>query len=252
VSRSIVLRINRKRLAGLLACGLASPFVAAELSAQSIRGTVRDGVGAPFASAEIVVRWAESARQRVARSNEKGAFGIGVGSGKYFVTVRAVGYVPVDTLVEVARANVEINAVLRRITELDTVVVRALPVECDLGTSIEGFNCRRLNAHGYFFDEAEIKRMDLIWMADIFRSVPGFVVEPTKTGRRLAPKYGWGCIVYLVNGRPPLGRFPRLEDILAVEVYKTYADIPKPYRTYAWGGGGGQPLICSIINYWMR
>jgi hypothetical protein len=223
------------------------------LGAQAIRGTVRDAVGAPFPAVEIVVRWAEGTRQRVTRSNEKGAFAVGVGSGKYFVTARSVGYVPMDTVVDVGRSDVEINAVLRRLGELDTVVVRALPPECDLGQSIEGFNCRRLNAHGFFFDALEIKRMDLIWMADIFRNVPGFVVEPTKGGRRLAPKYGWGCIVYLLNGRPPTMAFPvRPKDVLAVETYTKYEDIPKPYRTYAWGGGGGKPLICSIINYWVR
>jgi hypothetical protein len=226
--------------------------LAVSAGAQSIRGTVRNSAGAPFPTAEVIVRWAEGTRERSARANENGGFRIGVGSGKYAVTVRSVGFVPVDTMIEVGRADVEFNPVLRKISELDTVVVRALPPECDLATSIEGFNCRRLNSKGYFFDELEIKRMDLIWMADIFRGIPGFVVEPTKYGRRLAPKYGWGCIVYLVNGRPPVGFFPTLKDILAVETYVKYADIPRQYRTYAWGGGNGKPLICSIINYWTR
>jgi hypothetical protein len=230
--------------------------------AQSIRGTVRNGAGAPFPNAEIVVRWLEGTRQRVARSGEKGTFEIGLEPGVFTVTVRSVGYAPVDTTVRLETSSVEINAVLRRITELDTMVVRALPPDCEDGRSIRGFNCRRLNASGYFFDAAEIKRMDIIWTADIFRGLPGFVIEPTKMGRRVAPKYGWGCIVYLINGRPrirdktsgvPLTMpMPTPEHILAVEVFPKYADIPQPYRRFAWEGGGTGPLICTVINFWVR
>jgi hypothetical protein len=242
--------------------------LAFRLAAQSIHGTIHDAAGAAMSNVEILVRSTAGDKREVTRSRSDGTFSLDVEAGQHLLTFRLPGYAAVDSLLIVkADTRVEVNAVMQRIASLDTVHVSGLPAACEIGQSIEGFNCRRLNTRGIFIDQVEIAKMQVIHTADIFRGIPGLVIEPTRNGRRIAPQYGWGCVTYLVNGRPRIADMsslakggtaqalvglPEPRDIVTVEVYTRYADVPPPYRTYAWAGGQGHPLTCTVINFWSR
>jgi hypothetical protein len=222
-----------------------------DLADPRIHGTVRDEVGLPIAGAEIVIH--SSGRERHLRSQHDGSFTTTAQAGRISLTARMPGFLPVDTTVSASRDDdIEFNPVLARLSTLDTVVTSALPAECKAATTITGFNCRRLNTKGIFLDRLEIQRMKPVYLADVFWDMPGLVIEPTRNGRRVRNEYGWGCIQYLVDGRPPVGRLPEANDLKAVEVYTKYSDVPSPYKTFSWNPPGRvrAPIPCVIINLW--
>jgi hypothetical protein len=220
---------------------------------RTIRGTVSDSAGRPIPRAEISTTGSHG-DVIAARSDDRGAFALpGVPNGPARVAVRAVGYQPVEVTTEVRRGeNASVNIVLSRITDLDTVRVSARPPECEERTTLTGFNCRRLQGAGIFIDQLEIARRKPVFLADIFWDTPGFKVDPVVRHRRAFHSTdGWGCINFLQNGRLPFGRVEP-KDILAIEVYRTYADIPQIYRVFAWAEPPLPATTCAIVNFWLK
>ena len=244
------------RLSCVLGAVVAVALSASELVAQgtgagrgTIRGVVRSDAGVPVSNAEIV----DSAGQVRVRSGLTGEFSLSIAPGSRAITVRSLGYRPVDTVMVVRGGDaIRYDPVLVRLTTLDTMVTRALPVDCNAPTLIAGFNCRRLNMKGIFLDRLEIARKKPIFLGDAFWDVPGLVVRGSRNGRHVESKDG-KCIQFLVDGRPPVGpHLPEPKDLRAVEVYERYDDVPRPYRNYSWAPPGRpmQAIPCVIINMW--
>lgn len=233
--------------------------LAAKLGAQGtgatgiIRGMVRTDDGRVAGDVEITAR--SSSGSHTTRSNGNGQYSLRTEIGRNVVTARLPGYQLAEDTLDVTREGAApFDPLLRRITALDTVITRAKPVECDSPTTIEGFNCRRLNAPGIFLDQLEIQKKEPIFMGDVFFGLPGLRTVPTKFGRSVQSKDG-RCIQYLREGRPIVGRPPEPADLLGVEIFEKYEDVPVPYRTFSWNPPGRAfppPFPCIIINYWTR
>jgi hypothetical protein len=99
-----------------------------------------------------------------------------------------------------------------------------------------------------FLDYTDIDDMNVYYTGDIFNGMDGFgvSVRPTKTGPVRVP-IGRRCITTLVDGVPSSTTSVPQDpyNIMAVEVYKLPADVPKEFRRYTWG-----KEQCSLIVYW--
>ncbi len=216
-----------------------------------VRGMIRGEDGRAVPNAEVSVRGAAA---HTTRSDDAGRFSVTTETGLNAVSVRLLGRQPLDTSIAVdAGATTELNVVLARITSLDTVVTRAQSAECRQATTLDGFNCRRLNASGIFLDQADIVRRKPYFVGDLFYGMPGMEVYATRTGRSYRAKNE--CMVTLIDGRPLVGRPPESDDLLGVEVYQKYQDVPSQYRTFSWMPPGAKrppPFPCVIVNLWTR
>ena len=188
----------------------------------TITGVVRDTAGAPVAGADVSIRGSSTRT----RTDSAGHFLLsGLGSDKYTVVARKLGYAPTSFDVSLGKnGHVDIKLDFeRRMPMLDTVVVQGKR-SCS-EWSLDGFTCRRHSANGVFLDYTDIDAKDPIYTADIFQDVPGFRIETraTREGPLRVPVManGFGCITSLVDGRPanPARRIPESPyDLLAVEI----------------------------------
>ena len=110
---------------------MAASFAPLTLQAQTtipLEGSLRSSTGEPVASAEVSVVDPTTNTTRMARSSASGQFRVlGLPSGRYTVTVRALGYAPASQDVELIigqRANI-VFTLEKSATELGTVQVRS-------------------------------------------------------------------------------------------------------------------------------
>lgn len=221
----------------------------------SITGVVLDTAGAPVAGAEVTIR----AGQARARTDSSGRFAlIGLDPDKYTVFARKLGFAPTTFDVSLGKnGHADIKLIFdRRMPTLDTVFVKGVH-ECS-ELSADGFTCRRHTAHGVFLDYTDIDEREPTYTADIFRGIPGFRVETrsTRDGPMPVPVVanGFGCISYLVDGRPMSGarRVPESPyDLLAVEIYAKPDSVPKEYQRYTWPTYGvARTGRCAVVVFW--
>ncbi len=243
--------------AGLLLVGL---LLAAPAAAQTVRVTVADAAsGAPVAGAMVRVEGDSGALAAAGFSDARGTVQLRLQTGgRYSVGATRAGYAPGSQAVDVASAG-RTDAVLRlavRPLTLDTVkVVRAEDGEREVGR--QTFERRRATANGIYLDSAYVARRSATWPGDLLYSVPGIEVRaiPGARGiRRPVTRLGGRCLANLVNGLPFYGGWPRwvaLEEtlrrsnVVAVEVYPTFDQVPTELRRYAAERG-----YCGLIVYW--
>lgn len=236
---------------------LVSPafLIAQETRGATIAGTVRDSAARPIADADIIAR----PGNHRARSDSAGTFVVtGLDGGSYIVVARKLGYAPEQWDVKLSKSGrVELKFVLGRRVQLDTVVVRASR-DCPEFT-LDAFFCHRSAGGGLFLDYPDIDEKETTLTGDLFRGIPGFRVtlRSTRSGRLVPVPVahgGFGCIVSLVDGRPPSPANPipsRTMDLSALEVYTKPDSVPAAYRRYTWPSGDVTGTgRCSVVVYW--
>jgi hypothetical protein len=210
-----------------------------------ISGIVRDSTAAPVANADVLVIPAD----RRVRTDSAGRFAVtGLDAGKYTVKARQFGYLPGEWSVDLSHAgSADIQLTLgARLTMLQPVVVSA-DRNCS-PSKFDGFMCRRGSTNGLFLDYTDIDDMNVYYTSDLFNGIDGFgvTVRSTNNGPVRVP-VGKRCIATLVNGLPSSSTSVPQDpyDVMAVEVYKLPADVPKEFRRFTWG-----KEQCSLIVYW--
>lgn len=260
----------RKHSALALLALLALILPAATARAQRtgvIAGVVVGEDGKPIADVEV----AASADNARARTDSAGRFEIrDLDGGFYTVRARRLGYFPARLTTDLSkngRADLKIELKVRP-AFLDSIVVTASG-KCS-ATGYSGFLCRRQREKGVYLTDDDIFDKNAREIGDIFRGVPGFRIEerPTPFGRLPFPlaTHASGCLNALVNGRvvDPTNPIPRFADeMIAVEIYPTPADVPEEYQRFAWGRAGRQTQVfrdrgmssgdrCAVVIYWTR
>lgn len=231
------------------------------LRAQGIRGTVEDSAGRPLAEADIIIG---DGTLRT-RSDELGAFQVArAGSGRVRVRVRLIGYLPLEATIRLLDDGwLDVQVILTRMPQLlDTI--RITDTRLCTPNTLEGFECRRRagDGRGMFRDAGEIRSLRPSAWADMLDGMPGLRREAKETPdgldwRPMAPP--GRCLVQIFNGEDPqfdghVRRVPVLDlvhrDVVAIEYYRVYADVPENFKRYAWPNGTGEP--CALIVYWLR
>lgn len=240
-------------LGGLL-CALTAQVVAA----QTLIGVVTDSAGRPLREADVIVG---PAGMR-ARADSAGRFAVRLGSGgRVEVMVRLVGYHQfVDTVRVPAFGNERIAVRLERLPQRLAARVITDRRAC-AEFALSGFECRRDSGIGYFRDAGELRAMRPRHWADMLDGMPGLRRRLTPDGRSFeAAPAPSRCLREIWNGNLPLSlageertldKFWSPNDVVAIEYYAEYRDVPPQYQRYAWWPPmNGQP--CGLIVYWLR
>lgn len=238
----------------LAACTMLS--AASSASAQRVRVTVTDAVtGAPVAGAMVRVHDAADGVAAGAFTNGDGVVRLRVrAAGLHTVHASASNYTAASGTVDVdARGEAAVALALQpRPFGLDTVVVvGATGPESGRQT----FTRRQASGRGVFLDSAYVASKNVPFVSDLLHGVPG--IQLRARGHYFFPQSteGWGCVVQLVDGLPYYGAWPRFERnlfrvlridrVVAVEVYRDFAEVPEELRAHAWG-----QRRCGAIVYW--
>jgi len=247
------------RTAFVLTLLLFAPMSVSPLGAQGIRGVVLDSAARGLAEAEIIVG---SGLERV-RSDSAGAFRLLTGlRGKQRVRVRLIGYRPYETTVNItAQAWTELRVTLKRMPQL-LAEVRITDRNACAPTTIAGFECRRRAGGGMFRDAGEIRSLRPDAWSDMFDGMPGLRRVPMMTPDGLDWRPGVApsrCLRWIYNGHDPMfdggvRKIPEgllvTRDVIAIEYYQHYRDVPDVYQRFAWPKEETSP--CSLIVYWLR
>jgi hypothetical protein len=239
-----------------LIAAAAAALAASPAAAQTIRATALDAAtGAPVAEALVRVEAADGTLVASGFVNEAGVVVLRVrGAGPYQVRAQRAGYD--EAAVQVDAGGRQVAAELRlarRPFVLDTLVVYGRQRN-ERGR--QGFERRRSLGMGVFLDSAvlEERSRGAIYTADVLRGVPGLRMRNPRGRATVARSVrGWGCMVTLVDGHPrtvapprELHHFVRPTDVIAVEVYREFSEVPEEFRIHAHDG----IYACGVIAYW--
>lgn len=235
-------------------CALTAEAVAA----QTLLGVVTDSANRPLYEADVIVG-SLGAR---ARTDSAGRFTVRLGKGgRTEVMVRLVGYRQyVDTVRVPAFGAERITIRLERLPPRLAARIITDRREC-AEFALSGFECRRDSGIGYFRDAGEIRSMRPRRWGDMLDGFPGirWRMHPQRLTWEVAPVPS-RCLRQIYNGRMPqwLAYDERVpddywepNDVVAIEYYPEYRQVPPQYQRYAWWPPlMGQP--CGLIVYWLR
>ena len=199
----------------------------------ALRGTVKSASGAQVASARVVL-WGASGS---GANTSNGQYSLdGLPTGTQMVEARAIGFQPMRVVVDVpaadaATADITLEAL---VATVDTVRVRGDRVS----TQMAEFEKRRRAGFGSFIDENQLNARSPIFMADIFRTVPGISIATGQSaqGRVLMRGNAGTCApaVFLngMNVQVPDGNLDAImnsQEVMAVEVYSRTSSVPPQF-----------------------
>ncbi len=249
----------------------AAGRAAAAAGTQGVQGRVLErGPKRPIPSAEVTVRSGSGAVVQTATADRNGFFRLQLPTaGRYLLSARALGYQEVtDQLVEVDAEMltvVEIGMPTRAI-ELEPIVVTAEARSFHL--EMEGFYQRRDEGLGEHITPEALERRPSARISDHFFGMAGVrVIEPAGGGRgriiyfrsgdRADPALICWPMVYVdhhmvsTGGMLGAGAEPLAvddvvhpEDVMAVEVYRTGAEVPSEFH--------GPNAGCGVVVLWTR
>ena len=248
-----------RRLLATALLAAAAVLVSAGLPAQVVRATVVDErTSAPVPGALVRLETETGVLAQAEFTDARGGVRLRVRNpGRYVLSAERSGYLRAEATLLI-RLDGETAAELRMRPSplaLDTVRVVAEAQGPEGGS--ETFRRRRASGQGVYLDSAYIAQRDATFPADFLRSVPGIEVR-LMSGRggvrRPTTRMGSRCLATLVNGLPYYGGWPRsvsleqtlqASNVVAVEVYRTYEEVPRELQRYARAGGA-----CGLIVYW--
>lgn len=253
-----------RRLALCAALLVGAPAL---LGAQRISGVVVDSAGRIVADADVLIGNG-TLRDR---SDSTGRFSIArVPVGDQRLKVRRIGYRPFELNVRVLEDSVHtVRLVLKRMPQL-LGTVRVVDINTCPTTTLQGFECRRRGGAGVFRDAGELRAMRPSAWADMLDGIPTLRRVPMSTPDGLdwrvsAPPSD--CLVENYNGVDPEfnGEVLRVpvdhlvpQDVVAIEYYRFYEDIPKALQRLVWQKTDFDATIapaisnCSLIIYHLR
>jgi hypothetical protein len=188
----------------------------------SLSGRIVNPSGAPVSRARVAI----DRLNAVALSGDDGRFALyGIRPGTRTLTVRRIGFEPVEIPVEVsADSPRDITVRLADfVPTLDTVVVTAIR---DRALDRVGFLRRRKSGTGTYLSPEQLQKLHAIQFVDLFNSVPMLrrsyeSGRPVLVGRPRALTNS--CINYFVDGAPWFGagieEFMQPGEVAAIEVY---------------------------------
>lgn len=212
----------------------------------SLTGTVVDEKQQPVGSAELTIA-RDGRTLAVLRTTDAGAFSFDTpGRGTIQVLTRRLGYKATTTSVELDdRPDTEVlRIVLEAVpTKVDAVVVKGTGGRLDLF-----YEHRRENAFGRFFDREEIEKSGVRLASDLFRTISGASLRPSR-------RYGnviriRGCQPVIWIDRVPirdaeLDEVATPDEIAGIEIYSSSVVAPPEFVDRDSRG-------CGAIVVWTR
>ncbi|HJQ19831.1 MAG TPA: carboxypeptidase regulatory-like domain-containing protein [Gemmatimonadaceae bacterium] len=231
----------------LLLLGLiALPCESQETSLARVSGTVRDSSGHPIALARLV------SASTLAVTDSAGRFSLGgLSGGAAAVTIRRLGYAPLDTTVSLAVGRTESLHVVLALLPHD---LPGITIDQDeiLRTRLPDYYRHRATGNGFFFDRRDIESRNVQYITDLLRNVPGLRLGQDRSGRatvRNARSVGACPPDVWVDGIRAEGFSIDdigVHDVEALEVYRGPSGLPPELNDRL-----GHPA-CGSIVIWTR
>ncbi len=232
-------RSARPLIAGL---GLLATVTTA--SAQSVRGVLLDAVTTrPVAGARIALLDSLGTDIAFVSTDSVGRFLLtSPRSGQFRMSIRRIGYEPATSGAisfqgqKVWQLTLELAPLA---TELEPVTIRE---RTGRQWAVDGFRERQALGRGIFLDHLDILAGDPVYIADIFRGMPGMAIELGKSGPTVESRQGRGCLKMFVNWLPLESlsenghrtmELPPPKEVMGVEVYRQFKEVPQGLRHYA-------------------
>ena len=265
---------------GLALVGAASPA-----SAQMIHGKLlQEGTQLPLSGASVQLLDARGDElNRIVVSNAAGTFAMRVEPGRYTLRIRRIGFNPLTTPVISLQANEVFEGTFRVSPVAVRLATQRITEKRNLEWGRDGFARRKaLDLGGLFLGRSDLAERDPTIFATMMRGLEGIHVDG---GSRITSTEGWRCLYFMVNKIPvtsvPFGvpgstMYPTLEDlvptghdVMAIEVYREFKEVPPELRLDAWPGSSGgmtsersQPTVgiggkaaghpCGLVSVWTR
>lgn len=224
---------------------------AAASGSATVTGHVTGPDGAPIARARVAVEDEE----QVTLSGTDGAFTLrGLKSGTRALSVRALGFQPVEIVVALSsRAPRDVRVRLDKfVAVLATVKVVAQTASLDR----VGFAERKKSNDGKFFTPQDIESRRPLNLNNLLEGAPMLRVRRAADGRSYVTGRLNGCVRYFVDGQRWLGpqddidsapaNFLSGAELGAVEVYDTMSAPGE----YAAAASNGAP--CTVVLIWTK
>ena len=234
-----------------------------QLAAQALgtlKGTVLSERAMPLADARIRIVNTDP----VVLSGEDGTFQLaGVSPGHQLLEVRLLGYLAAFRPIEVGAGE---TLYVQVVLALAPVPLSPVEVEAELARlpAMRGFEERRAQGYGHFFNRQEIARMQPRVFTDVLRRVPGVLFQATpgafgpnetvRMDRTIGIAGARGCpVLFYVNGTPfpatrdvSINEYVVPEDIIAIEVYNGSSQVPPQFQSNLLNAR------CGVIVIWTR
>jgi hypothetical protein len=234
--------------------GLALLLVGTPAFAQILHGRLfEEGSVRPIAGATVELLSAQgTSLDRVVQTNETGTFAMRVEPGRYTLRIRRIGYRALVTAIIPIKANEIFEGNFRVSPVAVRLATQRITAKPNIEWGRDGFLRRKdLSEGGVFLTRADFEKEDQSYFAYLLRNVPGIQVTADGGIRSLE---GWRCLKYLVNGIPAESKpgsvpgentFPTLQDmvptghdVMGIEVYREFKEVPEEYRLTAWVSEG--------------
>jgi hypothetical protein len=217
----------------------------------TLTGRVLNAGGAPLPNARVSLDETDA----VAVSAADGRFTLtGLPSGTRILTVRAIGFEPVETAVPLrTKATGELTVRMTRFAlSLDTVRVTALR---DIAMQRIGFDERQKHGNGKFFDPEEILRRNPLRLNNLLETLPGlrYTSSNAMGGKRTLSASRGRPLTYVVDGKVWRGGddgpdfWISSNEIGAVEYYGQGYVPPEFFAM-----GVGSPLVVIWTKWYLR
>ena len=227
-----------------LLAGLALAACAATASAQSVRGVLLDAVTTrPIAGARITLLDSLGSDVAGVSTDSAGRFLLASPAvGQFRMSIRRIGYEPATSgAVSFQKSKVwQLTLELAPLaTELEPVTIRE---RTGRQWAVDGFRERQALGQGIFLDHLDILAQDPVYIADLFRGMPGMAIELGKGGPTVESRQGRGCLKMFVNWLPLESlsenghrtmELPPPKEVMGVEVYRQFKEVPQALRHYA-------------------
>jgi hypothetical protein len=243
----------RRFLPGVIACLCAATASAqvGQLGTGGIRGFVRDSAGAAIIGAQITFPGVAL----IAETDDSGRFELAkVRPGMLSLRFRRLGYEP-DTveLLVLAGKTVPLEVTMTRLTLTLTPVV--ITGRTELTGWRAGFYQRRNVGAGHFFTAEDIEKRNPSMMTDMFRMIPGVMVQPSRgiIRNQLRFRGARGCAPLTWLDGSPLSAGEFDIDALSpqsIEAFEVYTGTIVPPRFSVSPGIG--PRTCGAIVIWSK
>jgi hypothetical protein len=254
------------RLAGVIALlGVSATWAPAQERSSkpttTLHGVVRDTARSPLEGAEVIIHSAD----RSASTSPAGVYRLeALSPGRYWVTVRRIGYVPLR-----AALTLESNQDREIVFELDAMALELPEVQVWAQESwwarrFREFSRRQKTALGRFVTRDDIERMNPIYLADLIqRYFPFNRFDGFQPAWPVARHDWWTTSVFgrssrfsncppsiSLNGGVPMSGWAvndfHPEAVEALEIYRRASDIPVDLQMSGQGSG------CGVVVVWLR
>ena len=276
--------MRTSRFAIALLAALITAVSGRAADAQMIHGRlVQDGTLAPVAGASVqLMDLRGNELDRLVVTNEAGTFAMRVPPGQYTLRIRRIGFNPLTTPTIALDVDEVFEGTYRVTPATIRLATQRISEKRNLELGRDAFYRHKELGKGILLARSDLATKDQRDFSYLLRDVDGIRVEPTG---KVTSTEGWRCLYFMVNkvpvssvpnGIPGSTTWPTLEDlvptghdVMAIEVYREFSEVPPELRLDAWPGskagqravpntasigrrGGGPDGPCGLVSVWTR